>query len=111
MVTLKVFWNISFLGEIVFYLIAFVAIAIFAYGIYRHVRRLLMGKKVSFTVRPLWEKLGAAIASISANKTIVRHDASAGVMHFLIMWGFIVLFIGTKKQAQEAVREEATRCG
>jgi Fe-S oxidoreductase len=93
--TREVFWNISPLGELIFYLIAFVAIVIFAYGIYRHVRRILMGKKVSFTVRPLWEKLSMAIASIATNRTIVRHDASAGVMHFLIMWGFIVLFIGT----------------
>jgi ferredoxin len=93
--TREVFWNISPLGELIFYLIAFVAIVIFAYGIYRHVRRILMGKKVSFTVRPLWEKLSMAIASIATNRTIVRHDASAGMMHFLIMWGFIVLFIGT----------------
>jgi hypothetical protein len=93
--TREVFWNISPLGELIFYLIAFVAIVIFAYGIYRHVRRILMGKKVSFTVRPLWEKLSMAIASIATNRTIVRHDASAGVMHLLIMWGFIVLFIGT----------------
>lgn len=95
MATRKVFWNISPFGELIFYLIALVAIVIFAYGIYAHVRRILQGKKVAFTVRPFWAKLGAAVASIAANRTILRHDASAGVMHLLIMWGFVVLFIGT----------------
>ncbi len=95
MATREVFWNISPLGELIFYLIALGAIAIFAYGIYCHVRRILMGKRVAFTVRPLWTKLSTAIASIAANRTIARHDISAGIMHFLIMWGFIVLFIGT----------------
>lgn len=95
MATREVFWNISPIGELIFYLLALIAIAIFAYGIYSHVRRILQGKRVAFTVRPLWRKLSAALASIAANRTIARHDASAGVMHFLIMWGFIVLFIGT----------------
>ncbi len=95
MATRKVFWNISPVGELIFYLIAFLAIAIFAYGISRHVRRILMGKRVSFTVHPFWQKLSAAIASIATNSTIVRHDAPAGAMHFFIMWGFVVLFIGT----------------
>lgn len=95
METRKIFWNISPLGELVFYLLTIIALAIFAYGIYRHVKRILQGKRVSFTVRPLWTKLSAALANLAANKTIVRHDPPAGVMHFLIMWGFIVLFIGT----------------
>lgn len=95
MATREVFWNISFIGELIFYLLALIAIVIFAYGIYSHVRRILQGKRVTFTVRPFWAKLGAAIASIAANRTILRHDASAGVMHFFIMWGFVVLFIGT----------------
>lgn len=95
MATREVFWNISPLGELIFYLIALIAVVIFAYGIYSHVRRILQGKRVSFTVRPLLAKLSAAIASIAANRTILRHDAPAGMMHFLIMWGFIVLFIGT----------------
>ncbi len=95
METREVFWNISPLGELTFYLLALVAIAIFAYGVYRHIRRILQGKRVSFTLRPLGAKLSAALASIAANKTIVRHDAPAGAMHLLIMWGFIVLFIGT----------------
>lgn len=93
--TREVFWNISPIGELIFYLLALIAIVLFAYGIYSHVRRILQGKRVTFTVRPLWGKLSTAIASIAANRTIVRHDAPAGMMHLLIMWGFIVLFIGT----------------
>ncbi len=95
MATREVFWNISPIGELIFYGLALIAMAIFAYGISSHVRRILQGKRVSFTVRPLWQKLSTAIASIAVNRTIVRHDAPAGVMHLLIMWGFVVLFIGT----------------
>jgi Fe-S oxidoreductase len=93
--TREVFWNISPLGELAFYLLSLIAIAIFAYGIYCHVRRILQGKKVSFTVQPFFTKLITAKASIAANKTIIRHDAPAGMMHLFIMWGFVVLFIGT----------------
>lgn len=95
MATREVFWNISPIGELLFYLLALIAGAVFAYGIYKHIRRILYGKKVLFTLRPLGAKLSAVLASIAANRTIVRHDAPAGIMHLFIMWGFIVLFIGT----------------
>lgn len=95
METRKIFWNILSVSELVFYLLTIIVLVIFAYGIYRHIRRILQGKRVSFTVRPFMAKLLAAKASIATNRTILHHDRSAGAMHLLIMWGFIVLFIGT----------------
>ncbi len=94
-VTREIFWNISPTGEVIFYAFAFLAIALFAYGIWMHVRRILKGKKGELTLRGLWPRLRETIANAASNRTIARHDRTAGLMHFFIMWGFIVLFIGT----------------
>ena len=38
-VTRPTFWQISHVGEVVFYFLAVVAVALFAYGFYERVRR------------------------------------------------------------------------
>jgi small subunit ribosomal protein S2 len=38
-------------------------------------------------------------------------DEVHGYVHDLISGGKTILFVGTKKQAQDAIREEATKCG
>ena len=94
-VSREVFWNISSTGELVFYLLAALSLGTFAYGIYLHGRRILNGKKVPFSWSQAYAKLGSALADIASNRTIARRHSLAGLMHFLIMWGFVVLFVGT----------------
>jgi small subunit ribosomal protein S2 len=38
-------------------------------------------------------------------------DDVHGYVHELVSQGKLILFVGTKKQAQDAIREEATKCG
>jgi small subunit ribosomal protein S2 len=48
---------------------------------------------------------------IDLQKTLKKFREAYGFMRDLAAGGGTVLFVGTKKQAQEAVFEEATRCG
>jgi len=48
---------------------------------------------------------------IDLQKTVRKMDEAYRFVKKLAADGGIVLFVGTKKQAQEAVREEAERCG
>jgi small subunit ribosomal protein S2 len=48
---------------------------------------------------------------IDLEKTVVMLDKAAGFIRDVVANGQSVLFVGTKKQAQESIREEATRCG
>lgn len=48
---------------------------------------------------------------IDLQKTVKKVDEAYYFVRDLIADGKTMLFVGTKKQAQEAVREEASRCG
>ncbi len=48
---------------------------------------------------------------IDLQKTVKKVDEAYYFVRDLISEGKTILFVGTKKQAQEAVKEEATRCG
>lgn len=48
---------------------------------------------------------------IDLQKTLQMVDVAYNFIRDIVAEGKKILFVGTKKQAQEAVREEATRCG
>jgi small subunit ribosomal protein S2 len=48
---------------------------------------------------------------IDLSKTVVQLETACKFLHSTIMKGGNVLFVGTKKQAQEAVKEAAKACG
>lgn len=93
--TREVFWNISATGELVFYGVSTLALLIAGYGVYRHARRILAGKSVRVSWREIGAGLAGSVREIALNRTVARRHRLAGVMHLLIMWGFITLFIGT----------------
>lgn len=95
MATREIFWNISFFGEMLLYILAALAVGAFVYGIYRHVRRVLRGKPVSFSHRDLVRRVGRTLTTIATNRTVFRRHRLAGSMHLFILWGFVVLFIAT----------------
>ena len=94
-VTREVFWNISIVGELAFYALALLALGLFGYGVLRHLKKMLKGKPTALP----WEKIRASLinslSDILSNRTVVHRHRLAGLMHLLIMWGFITLFIGT----------------
>ena len=48
---------------------------------------------------------------IDLEKTAVMLDKACDFVRSVVAGGDSILFVGTKKQAQESVRDEATRCG
>jgi len=48
---------------------------------------------------------------IDLEKTVVMLDKACAFVRETVASGDSVLFVGTKKQAQESIKEEATRCG
>jgi small subunit ribosomal protein S2 len=48
---------------------------------------------------------------VDLQKTLVHFEEAAGFIRELASGGRNILFVGTKRQAQEAIREEAMRCG
>jgi small subunit ribosomal protein S2 len=48
---------------------------------------------------------------IDLEKTVVMLDKASAFIRETVSSGQSILFVGTKKQAQESIREEATRCG
>src|SRR6516225_7764876 len=77
-----------------FYAVAAVAIAIFAFGVYREVRKYRRGTAAevggSLLTRFRW-----VVATVLSHRTIARRDRPAGGAHRLIFYGFVLLFLGT----------------
>lgn len=94
--TREIFWNLGSDKKIVVYLLAFMAMVILAYGLYR---RYFLWRKVSRTQEPIsfnqWGKRIGAIFIDGLLQRRVLREYYPGAMHAFILWGFIVLFLGT----------------
>jgi Fe-S oxidoreductase/nitrate reductase gamma subunit len=95
MATREIFWNISFVDEVFLYVLAAVAVGIFAWGIYRHIRRIRSGIPVPFPRSDLGSRIVRTLVTLASNRTVFRRHPLAGGMHLLIFWSFGVLFVAT----------------
>jgi Fe-S oxidoreductase/nitrate reductase gamma subunit len=86
----EVFWNIGY--HYIFYSFAAVATAIFLYGLFRRWRFWRSGW---LEKRDGGFDAGLVLRRIFLNTSIFRGDPLGGITHVCIMWGFIVLFLGT----------------
>ncbi|HEX2754911.1 MAG TPA: heterodisulfide reductase-related iron-sulfur binding cluster [Candidatus Limnocylindrales bacterium] len=96
-VTREVFEGLSPDGELAFYLLAALATTIFVVGLGLRLRKYLRGRRED-RVGSLTAFIGRAIGGVRAtatSETVRKRDAYAGIFHAAVMWGFIVLFIGT----------------
>jgi Fe-S oxidoreductase len=89
-----------------FYVIGFVAIAVFCYGVYVQVRKYRRGVATdapaggslanrSVAGGSLLTRLGEMVGTVLSHSTVARRDPKAGAAHRLIFYGFVLLFIGT----------------
>ncbi len=80
--------------QIAFYLVGFATIFYFLFGSYKIVRKYRKGRPAG-----RWNKLGArfmkALGTMAKHSTLSKRNRYVGVAHWLIFWGFVVLFIGT----------------
>jgi Fe-S oxidoreductase/nitrate reductase gamma subunit len=94
--TRPTFWQISHVGELVFYYLAAVAILVFAYGVYDRFARYSRGSEDWFDrLDGLPSRILSAAKVVGSNEKQFDRDLYGGVMHAFILWGFLTLLIGT----------------
>jgi len=89
----ETFWNIPHWAEIGQYVLGLLTILVFAYGVFRRVKRWRMGQPERRLDR-IGERLWSVLVDAFGQVRTVR-DAYAGIMHLTIFWGMVALFIGT----------------
>jgi len=86
------YWQI---GEVwVFYVLAALAVGLLILGVAAHLRVWLKSAPGS---RPAFSgpALQQALLDTFLGRTLFKGDRPAGLMHWLIFWGFVILLIGT----------------
>ena len=100
------FWNIGYpmLGALVYTTMAIATVAV-AYSLYRRARMWRLGRPEP-DLGPWWPRIGRffqlAALDLFAHREFTRsRELYAGLMHFAIFWGFVLLFIATVMAAIE----------
>ena len=86
------FWQIDHVW--IFYVSAALSVLFFIIGVGLHIlvwRRSARSRRVSFSTEALKKMLPDAFLG----RRLLAGDAAAGLMHLLIFWGFLILFLGT----------------
>ena len=86
--------GITPLAHMLFYAIAFSAMAVCVAGIGWHLFRYTRGRKSPVPVHP-WQGFRRMLADIFSQRTVGRRDRTAGHAHTLIFYGFLLLFAAT----------------
>jgi Fe-S oxidoreductase len=96
-VTREVFEGLSFEAEVLFYVLTVIATTIFFVGLGLRARKYLRGRREDRfgSLSSFLRTAVGGVAATATNETVRKRDTYAGVAHAAIMWGFIVLFIGT----------------
>ena len=82
------------LGGGIFIVFIILSLFFFFFGIFSKISKYKKGRPADRT-DALFKRLINAFLTVLGNLTIFKRDNYAGVAHFLILWGFILLFIGT----------------
>jgi Fe-S oxidoreductase len=89
-----IFESIGPLGRAIFYVAAAVSTAVFAWGVWRRLRKYKMGRPVA-----RWHVMRAAFSarlhSMAKGSSVSRGHRGVGVAHFFIFWGFLAAFLAT----------------
>ena len=96
-VTREIFEGISASGEILFYVLSAFATIIFLVGVGVRLRKYARGRRQDVIGSPIGfaRRVAKSTFDTALNRTVAKRDPYAGIFHAAIMWGFIVLFIGT----------------
>ncbi len=89
----ETFWNIPHWAEITQYILAFVTVVVFLYGVGRRVLRWRQGQPEKRSGH-FWARIWSLVTQVLAQRRTLD-EAYPGIMHFTIFWGMLVLAIGT----------------
>ncbi len=94
--TRETFWQIGSIGKGMFYFLSVVALLVFAFGVYERFARYAKGESdPDDRLNDLPGRILAAARIVGTNEKQFNRDLYAGLMHAFMMWGFLVLLIGT----------------
>ncbi|WP_435196639.1 heterodisulfide reductase-related iron-sulfur binding cluster [Natronomonas sp. EA1] len=95
-ITRETFWQITPVGEVVFYYLAVVTVFVFAWGVYSRFERYTRGTDDWFErLDDLPGRVARAAKIVASNEKQFNRDLVGGIMHAFILWGFLTLLIGT----------------
>lgn len=92
--TREIFLHLGTLPQVLFYVLGAIATVCFLYGFWRRYKKYRKGRAENRFDR-LWHRIRRALVVIITNATVRKGDRFGGIAHTLILWGFIILFIGT----------------
>ena len=92
--TREIYGNIGTVSKVLFYLCAFVSLAIFAWGLWRRRQLWRLGRDTGKGID--WKaSFGRLKAKVLTQRTVRHTKRKAGRYHALLFYGFIFLFVGT----------------
>ncbi len=92
--TREIFRNFPTWMQIVFYVVGLATVGFFLFGFWLKYKKYRRGRDAG-RFNNLTGRFFKALAIMTTNKTVYKRDSFAGAAHWMIFWGFIVLFIGT----------------
>ncbi len=92
--TREIFRNFPTWMQITFYIVSLSTVAFFLFGFWQRYKKYKRGRDAG-RFNNLLGRFFKALATMTTNATVFKRDAYAGVAHWMIFWGFVVLFIGT----------------
>ena len=93
-VTREIFRNFPTWMQIVFYVVGLATVGFFIFGFWKKYKKYKKGRE-NGRFNNFAGRFFKALGLMATNKTVYKRDAYAGTAHWLIFWGFVVLFIGT----------------
>lgn len=94
--TREVFWGMGSGLEALWYLFAFISVAVFAYGVARPVAKYMRGQRDPLPPRAeLWRRCRSGLGAVLSQSAIARRSRAVGWAHAGIFFGFLTLFAGT----------------
>lgn len=92
--TREIFLHLAGWMQALFYATAAAASLVFLYGFWRRLRKYRAGRSEDRFDR-LGRRVARALAQILSNATVRKGERFGGAAHALILWGFLILFVGT----------------
>lgn len=91
----EVLWNVGLTGRIITYILAAIVMYFFIAGIIKRYKMWMIGKPSTLDFKKtLGKRIGYFISNGIFHKSILRENFP-GIMHLLLFWGFLFLFLGT----------------
>lgn len=92
--TREIFLHLGTGPQVAFYVLGGLASVTFIYGFWRRYKKYRRGRAEN-RFDNLGGRIARAFVTIITNATVRKGDRFGGIAHTLILWGFIILFIGT----------------